>query len=93
MGRNSRNVNGKPGHENVVDTRNRPSSLNPDIARVRAESEPITQAVNSIAGSVTQMAEGLDLQMRSLEETISGANEMAASLKETAGQAESVATS
>ena len=43
--------------------------------------------IGDIAGEVTR---GVDTQGRSLEGALSSANQMAASLKETAGQAESL---
>ena len=60
------------------------------VATRRARSPARRRAIARITDEVS---EGADAQVRSLDGALSGLNEMTASLKETAGQAESVAAS
>ena len=57
------------------------------------QAEQLTAAASTISRITEDVAEGADVQVRTLERTVVGVNEMAASLKETAGQADSVAVS
>ncbi|MGL4374911.1 MAG: methyl-accepting chemotaxis protein, partial [Microcoleaceae cyanobacterium] len=76
---------------NQSENRNQISSA--AITQVREQSEQISNATNHIAQFIGQVAEGAESQIKSLDQTFSGINQMSASLKETANQAESVGTS
>ena len=52
--------------------------------------EQVATAANAIARMTDEVSDGAEAQIRSLDGALSGLNEMAASLTETAGQAESV---
>lgn len=68
-------------------------SLALDTASVRNEAGLISHAAAALARMTEEVSDGADTQIRSLDEALSGVNEMAASLRETAAQAESVALS
>ena len=59
-----------------------------DPSLVAAQTDQLTAAAHAIARITDEVSEGADTQVRSLDATLSGLNEMAASLKETAGQAD-----
>ena len=54
------------------------------------EAGEITDAAKVVARMAEEISEGADVQMRSLDSALSGVNQLSASLKETATQAESV---
>jgi len=56
------------------------------------EAARITDAVSMIAQITDEVSQGADLQVRSLDSALSGINELSASLKETATQAEAAST-
>src|SRR5262245_31387496 len=64
-----------------------------DFSMLRDEANQITEGVSRIAEMTDQVSAGADDQVRSLENALSGVNQMAASLRETAGQAQSVSQS
>src|SRR6185503_4087541 len=53
----------------------------------------ITNAAKIIARMAEEVAEGADVQMRSVDHALGGVNQLSASLKETATQADGVASS
>ena len=63
------------------------STLNGEIARIREETGQVVTVAGDLARVADQVAEGTATQARSLDATVSRANDMAASLKETATQA------
>jgi len=64
-----------------------------NIGLVRDRALRVTDSANGIARIAEAVSDGADVQIRALDEAVSGVNQMAASLKETASQAESVGTS
>jgi len=60
---------------------------------LRDEASQINHAVSLIVEMTDQVSQGADVQMRSLDNALSGLNQMTVSLKDTAAQAGSVATS
>src|SRR5262245_32103080 len=64
-----------------------------DRSVLRDEATQITDAVSSIVQMTDQVSVGADIQVQALDNALSGLNEMTASLRETASQAESVAGS
>ena len=64
-----------------------------DRRQVVMQAEQVTSAAAEIARIADEVSAGAETQVRSLDRTFSGLNEMTASLKETGGQADSVAMS
>src|SRR6185503_16765120 len=60
---------------------------------LRSEASHITDAVTRIARITDEVSEGADTQVRSIDSALSGLNEMSASLRETATQADVVTAS
>ena len=83
MASRSSKTNGRPN--------GRPAGFDP--RRVTAQTEQVTTAANAIARLTDDVSDGAEAQIRSLDGALSGLNQMAASLKETAGQAESLSAS
>ena len=75
--------NGANGNGNGAGSFNRAGLLD--------EASQISDAVARIAQITDEVSQGADVQVRSLDAALSGVNELSASLKETATQAESVA--
>src|SRR5688572_29280091 len=72
----------------------KPKTLSPNGQSHSATPKDSTRnvAVEEIRSVIIRINDGLDVQNRTLEEATTETNKMAASLKETAGQAQSVAT-
>src|SRR5215213_1938145 len=70
---------------------NRANALN--RRALREETGEISVAAKVIAQMADEVSEGADTQMRSVEGAVSGLNQLSASLKETATQAEAVSVS
>src|SRR6187401_95528 len=64
-----------------------------DHTKLRQEAGQISDVVSRIAQITDQVSAGADAQARSLDTALSGLNQITASLKETAGQAETVSGS
>ena len=64
-----------------------------DTRLLREEASSITDAVSRIVRITDQVSQGAETQVRSLDDALSGLNQMTTSLKETASQAESVSSS
>ena len=64
-----------------------------DTRLLREEATSITDAVVRIVRVTDQVSQGAETQVRSLDDALSGLNEMTTSLKETASQAESISGS
>ena len=77
---------------NALNPMQKPKTLSPNGKSHSTASTARTDAVADIRSMLSRIGDGLDLQNRTLEEATSETNKMAASLKETAGQAQSVAT-
>src|SRR5262249_59677067 len=80
---NRKSVNGANGHR----------ALAFDPAVIRSRAEQVTESASDIARIADEVSAGADSQIRSLDDALSNVNQMAASLRETAGQAESVTRS
>ncbi|HZA36090.1 MAG TPA: hypothetical protein VE505_14235, partial [Vicinamibacterales bacterium] len=75
------------GRTNGAVPRSRPGL---DARVVAAQAEQVATAVTALARITEDVSEQAETQVRSLDGTLSGLNEMAASLKETAGRADAV---
>ena len=64
-----------------------------DTRLLREEATSITDAVARIVRITDQVSQGAETQVRSLDDALSGLNQMTTSLKETASQAESISGS
>src|SRR5262249_53705050 len=64
-----------------------------DIHAMRERAERVTRSATDIARIADAVYEGAETQIRSLDEAFSTVNQMTASLKETAQQAESIGVS
>src|SRR5687767_16040585 len=64
-----------------------------DTRFVVAQAEQVTAAAGLISRITEEVAAGSESQIRSLDSAVAGVTEVAASLKQTAGQADSVAVS
>ena len=60
---------------------------------IRQQAALVTASAEVIARTTEEVAEGAAVQISAVDGVLSGLNEMSASLRETAGQAESVAAS
>src|SRR5215472_1648790 len=65
----------------------------PALADMRHSATEVSQSAEHIAGIANLLNEGVGTQENSLETALSAANEIAASLKESANQSESLASS
>ena len=64
-----------------------------DTQMVLSQAEQVAATAGTIARLNEEVSEGADAQLRSLDRALASVNEMAASLTQTAGQAESVSVS
>src|SRR4030095_5462337 len=69
----------------------RPRSIDVDLLHERAGQ--VTISANGIARIADAVFEGAEIQVRSLDEAVTGVNQMATSLKQTASQADSISVS
>jgi methyl-accepting chemotaxis protein len=64
-----------------------------DTHRMRERADQVTHSASGIARIADAVFEGAETQIRSLDEAVAGINQIAASLRETAQQTESVSES
>src|SRR5215213_4358233 len=69
------------------------NNLDRDIGFVRQQAVQMADSASEITVTANEVAEGAEVQLRVLERTVAIADEMTASMGETATQLESIATS